>query len=290
MYKNMTNDDLKLLIKQIDNTYSYNINMKDFINTIILYELSEFEIFFKGGTSIFKQYNNLYGRFSEDIDLYINKDYYKKNKKDIKSIIENLENLDYVTKVELNNEQSSENIRVYNVFYGSQYDHSNEDIDNGICKIEICLHGGEPAKHDEVKIISMLEQYHDADFRPDILIKCDNILEIFVDKLFIIQESETTDELSKREYRDIYDIIYIINNFDVTKDSLLQPIKNREQRATHHSKKEYEFKVEKIVRHINNTLESYKNVRNTSKIFHEKLSEEEMNGIIKLMELLKEML
>ena len=265
---------------------------KDVIQSKFLYNLSkyDFPFVFKGGTSLSKAYG-LIDRFSEDIDLSVDRKITDKEKKKSKEIILEVANNLGLTPINLDNVLSRHDYNKYIFSYNSLFsDEPMEIIVETSYFMEVY-----PVVLKEVNSyvysfakdnnITIPVDFVEGSFK----MKVQSLERTFIDKVFAICDYRICNMMD-RDSRHLYDIakMYPKINFNDNLKELINKVRLDRSKSKNNPSADFKYDINKMLEEIisSNFYESdYRNI--TEKLLYEKYPYEKSlkEGIEKVIEL-----
>ena len=270
--------------------YSGETIEKDAIQTMFLYELSKEDLpfVFKGGTSLSKAYN-LINRFSEDIDLSMNKKPTDSERRKSNEIILNIaDKLGFIlTNPDMIKTRYSYNKYVFN--YESLFSKERQEI-----IIETSYY---QSVYPVVKqrIDSYVAQYLNKNkatipffFPLDFNINVQSLERTFIDKVFAICDYKIQN-MEDRDSRHLYDIAKILPciKLDENLDQLIDEVRDDRMRSKNNPSADLKYNINEMLKEIIETRFYEKDYNtSTNMLLYEKYSYDEAikNGIAKIVE------
>ena len=263
---------------------------KDLIQSLFLYELSKYDLpfVFKGGTSLSKAYG-LIDRFSEDIDLSMNKKPTDSEKRKSNEIIMAIANN---LGLELSNPDMIKTRYNYN-----KYVFKYESLFN-IDKLEIII---ETSYYQSVYPISkhIINSYIGSfckknnielpiPFVIDFEMNVQSIERTFIDKVFAVCDYKI-ENMEDRDSRHLYDIAKMMPliTFDSKLDKLIDDVRDDRMTSKNNPSAQLEYNINEMLKEIIDSAffkNDYNNI--TSKLLYEEYSYEDAinNGIKKVFD------
>ena len=254
---------------------------KDYYVTLILKFLSEKIPFivFKGGTSLSKCHN-IIKRFSEDIDIAIDTEISKSQKKNIKQSIIEVANFLELEITNIDETRSRNNYNKYIFAYKSVLESENTFLKSGVILETSYITISFPTEKKEVSsfIVNMMKT-ESPDFietfgLSDFTMKTQCIERTFIDKVFALCDYYLQNKISSHS-RHIYDIYKILPkiNFDENFYKLIFDVREVRKISPICISSDEKYKITDLLKEII-TKEIYKNDYQT---ITEKILEEEIN-------------
>ena len=263
---------------------------KDLIQSLFLYELSKTDLpfVFKGGTSLSKIYG-IIDRFSEDIDLSMNKKPTDSEKRKSNEIIMNISN---VLGLELSNPDMIKTRYNYNKYvftYESLFSMNRLEIiietsyyQNvyPVEKYKVNCYIGSFCEKNNIKL--------PIPFIPDFEISVQTLERTFIDKVFAICDYKI-ENMEDRDSRHLYDIAKILPliTFDEKLDKLIDDVRDDRMNSKNNPSASLEYNINDMLKEIIDKR-FYERDYNfvTKKLLYEDYSYEKAinNGIRKILE------
>ena len=281
----------KTIIDSISNDLKRNpiIVEKDTIQSIFLYELSkyDFPFVFKGGTSLSKAYN-LIDRFSEDIDLSLNRKISDSEKRKSKDIIMTIaSNLGFVL-ANPDNVKSRYDYNKYVFLYDSLFSDEKLEI---IIETSYYLVSYPVVKKEISSFINVFCEKNNVNmpfcFEPmNFKMDVQSLERTFIDKIFAVCDYKI-ENMMDRDSRHLYDIAkmtpYIVFNDDFK--NLISKVRKDRMNSKNNPSANPKYNINSLLEDIINTSfykSDYNNI--TSKLLYENYSYDDaiINGIKKV--------
>ena len=263
---------------------------KDTIQSMFLYELakSELPFVFKGGTSLSKAYN-LIDRFSEDIDLSMNRRPTQSERVKSKDVIITLaESIGLI----LANPDDIKSRFDYNK-YVFKYDSMFADIPleiiietsyyQSVYPVEKHIVGSFVGKFCADRDIELPVVFEGA----EVLMNVQSVERTFVDKVFAVCDYKIQN-MQDRDSRHLYDICKLLSNVKLDKnlDKLIDKVRDDRMKSKNNPSAQLEYNITEMLREIIDSRfyeSDYKNV--TQKLLYEDISYDYAveNGIAKIV-------
>ncbi len=264
---------------------------KDTIQSMFLYELakSELPFVFKGGTSLSKAYN-LIDRFSEDIDLSMNRRPTQSERVRSKEIIVNIaEKLGLI----LTNPEKIKSRYDYNKYvfeYKSMFVEIPLEIIietsyyRAVYPVENHLVGSLVGKFCTERGIVLPIPFESA----EIIMNVQSIERTFVDKVFAVCDYKIQN-MQDRDSRHLYDICKLLGKVELNQqmDELIDIVRVDRMKSNNNPSAQLQYNIPKMLKEIISSRfyeSDYKNV--TQKLLYEDISDDYAieNGIAKIAE------
>jgi len=265
---------------------------KDTIQSMILFKLSKSELpfVFKGGTSLSKAYG-LIDRFSEDIDLYMNRKPTESEKKKTKMLIcSSAEELGIV----LSNADDIQSRHSYNK-YIFKYESLFSDIPlelivetsfyQEVYPVETHAVGSIVGKFCEKRGVKLPIPFEEA----LVNMQVQSLERTFIDKVFAICDYRLQD-MQDRDSRDLYDIAKLLPEIKITPelDALIDDVRDDRMQSKNNPAAQSEHDIPAMLKEIISSRfyeSDYNNI--TKKLLYEEVSYEEAisNGIAQIADM-----
>ncbi|MEE0878342.1 MAG: nucleotidyl transferase AbiEii/AbiGii toxin family protein [Treponemataceae bacterium] len=267
---------------------------KDYYVTLILKFLSEKIPFivFKGGTSLSKCHN-IIKRFSEDIDIAIDTEISKSQKKNIKQSIIEVANFLELEITNIDETRSRNNYNKYIFAYKSVLESENTFLKSGVILETSYITISFPTEKKEVSsFIGNMMKTESPDFietfgLSDFTMKTQCIERTFIDKVFALCDYYLQNKISSHS-RHIYDIYKILPkiNFDENFYKLIFDVREVRKISPICVSSDEKYKISELLKEIiNNEIykKDYQNI--TEKILEEQIDyETSISALKKIIE------
>lgn len=277
-YKDLENEWKEVIETVASETKRSNTMIeKDIIQSMFLYELSKEEIpfVFKGGTSLSKAYK-LIDRFSEDIDLSINRQITQSERKKTKGIITNIGKTLGMILTNENDIYSNHDYNKYIFEYKSLF---NEVPSQIIVETSYYLTAFPSEK---ILIHNYITDFCDANniklsfefLAGDFKIYVQSLERTLIDKVFAVCDYYLQD-MQERDSRHLYDIAKLLTaiKFDKPLKSLIEKVRNDRLKLKNNPSAQPQYNITDLLNRLisDRFYESdYKNI--TSKLLYENVT------------------